>query len=206
MKEEVEKCFTWLTEFVSDPAYKDELERAKQGFFKQIGEPQNGEPLLESRLASFFEWFLFTRRMDGTRFTPVQIYIEKNADKLDGLEREILEGFTKTIHSIYKVNKTGEQGALKDLFTNKNYKNVKQMPGGLSKTDIIEARLVPLSQGFLMTEAMCFHPPAAHKFLVKEIKKAKKNGDDLELLLRRFMAMSTKWERYPRMKVDQIYK
>ncbi len=206
MRKEVDICFNKLTEFVSNPAYQQELEMAKQGFFKQIGSPQNGEPLLEMRLISFLEWFLFNRRLDGTRLTPAESYLEQQGQGMEESDKEILQGFTKTLPSLFKVIKTGEQGVVKDLYTTKKYKKVLNMASSLSKADIVEIRLMPLQGSYIMTEAICFHPPAAHKFLLGEMKRARKNGDDLQLLLRRFMGMSTKWERYPRMRVKQIYK
>lgn len=207
MSEELEPCLRRLHEFISQPEFSEELGRAKAGYFEQVGAPKDGEPFVEMRLASFIEWFLFERRLDGRRQTPVELYLSRHGPELSGPERELCLALTKTVHRLFQVKKLKPPGAvLVDLLDRKKFKEVRHLPKNLHAGDIAELRLVPMGQAYVATEAYCYHPAEAHKFILAAAKRARKNGDDPVGLMRRLMAMSTKWERYPRMKISEIYK
>ncbi len=207
MSDDFEPCLRRLHEFVARPEFAEELSRAKAGFFEQIGSPKDGEPFVEMRLASFLEWFMFERTLDRRHETPVELFLSQNSAELTERERELCACLTKSIHRLFQVAKIkNDLAVLKDLLDKKKYKQVRKLPPNLHNGDIAELRLVPVGEEFVVTEAYCYHPPEAHKFILKEAKRARKMGDDLGGLLRRLMAMSTKWERYPRMKILEIYK
>jgi hypothetical protein len=207
MQQDFASVLRSLHDYISRPEFAEELARAKKGYFEQIGSPREGEAFLEMRLMSFIEWFTFERKLDRINSTPVSMFIKEGGRNISETGHGILAGLQKSIHSMFRVEKNkGSKVHLRDLFSRKKYKNVEGLAPSLDKGDMFEARIVPFKNGFHLTDAYCYHPPDAHRFLVQEIKKARKTGDDLEGLLRQFMAMSTKWERYPRMKVTEIYK
>jgi len=207
MSEVFEPCLRRLHEFVARPEFAEELNRAKAGYFEQIGSPKDGEPFVEMRLGSFLEWFMFERTLDRLRQTPVELFLSQNGSELNEHERQLCACLTKSIHRLFQVKKIKDDLAvIVDLLDKKKYKQVRKLPPNLHSGDIAELRLVPVGEDWVATEAYCYHPPEAHKFILKEAKRAAKMGDDLGGLLRRLMAMSTKWERYPRMKISEIYK
>ncbi|GEM_PF-1591654 len=196
-----------IEEYIGNPEFAEELERARKGYFEQIGDPRDGEPFFEMRLMSFVEWFAFDRKLDSLNLAPISLFIKERAQALSDLDKEILAGFERSIHGLFRVEKKkGAQARLKDHFHGKRYRNVEGLAPSLDRGDLAEVRIVPLGARFHLTEAYCYHPPDAQKFIIQELKRARKNGDDLEGLLRQFMAMSTKWERYPRMRLSEIYK
>lgn len=207
MAEELEPCLRRLHEFVARPEFAEELNRAKAGFFEQVGLPKDGEPFVEMRLASFIEWFVFERTLDRKRQTPVELYLGRHGLELSEPERELCRTLTQSLHRLFQVKKLKNGVAvLRDLIDKKKYKPVSNLPKNLHAGDIAELRLVPIGKEYVATEAYCYHPSEAHKFILEQAKRARKNGDDPLGLMRRLMAMSTKWERYPRMKVSEIYK
>ena len=207
MAEVLEPCLRRLHEFVARPEFAEELNRAKAGFFEQVGMPKDGEPFVEMRLASFIEWFIFERTLDRLRQTPVELYLSRHGLELSEPERELCRTLTKTLHRLFQVKKIKNgEAVLRDLIDKKKYKGVRNLPKNLHAGDIAELRLVPLGKEYVAMEAYCYHPSEAHKFILGEAKRVRKNGDDPLGFMRRLMAMSTKWERYPRMKVLEIYK
>jgi hypothetical protein len=207
MTDVLEPVLRRLHEFVARPEFTEELNRAKAGYFEQIGTPKDGEPFVEMRLASFLEWFMFDRTLDRLRQTPIELFLSQVGSELSAREREICACLTRSIHRLFQVKKIKDDFAvLVDLLDKKKYKQVRQLSPNLHSGDIAELRLVPVGTEFVATEAFCYHPPEAHKFILKEAKRAAKMGDDCGGLLRRLMTMSTKWERYPRMRIKEIYK
>lgn len=208
MKEDFARVLRHLQEYIGRAELAEEISRAKKGYFEQIGSPREGEAFLEMRLTSFIEWFIFDRKIDRKNMTPVALFLKERSEQLTDQEKELLESLRNSVHSLFKVKKKKDgKAVIRDLFSGKKYKNVEGLPPSLSKGDVAEARIVPMpGGGFHFTDAYCYHPPRSHRFLVQELKRARKNGDDLEGLLRQFMSMSSKWERYPRMKLAEIYK
>jgi hypothetical protein len=207
MQKEFTRHLKELEEYIGRPEFAEELERARKGYFEQIGYPREGEPFFEMRLMSFVEWFAFDRKLDSLHLTPISLFIKEKAQAFSERDREILAGFEKSIHSLFRVEKRkGAQAKLRDQFHGRRYKRVEGLAPSLDRGDLAEARIVPLGACFHLTEAYCYHPAEAQRFIIHELKRARKNEDDLEGLLRQFMAMSTKWERYPRMRLSEIYK
>jgi hypothetical protein len=207
MSDVLETCLRRLHEFLARPEFAQELNRAKAGYFEQVGAPKDGEPFVELRLASFIEWFLFERTLDRRRQTPIELYLSQHGPELSEQERELCLALTKSLHRLFQVKKVKNgEAVLRDLIDKKKYKSVRNLPLNLHAGDMAELRLVPLGKEYVVTEAYCYHPSEANKFILAEAKRARKNGDDPIGLMRRLMAMSTKWERYPRMKVSEIYK
>jgi hypothetical protein len=207
MSDVLEPVLRRLHEFVAQAEFAEELNRAKAGYFEQVGSPKDGEPFVEMRLALFLEWFMFERTLDRLHQTPIELCLSRHGAELSEPERGTCAALTQSIHRLFQVKKIKDDRAvLVDLLDKKKYKEVHNLPPNLHSGDIAELRLVPVGKEWVATEAYCYHPPEAHKFILKEAKRAAKMGDDPGGLLRRLMAMSTKWERYPRMKISEIYK
>lgn len=205
MQAAVEEALAAVHELIGADEFAEELKRAKSEFWKRVGAPLPGEPLEELRLASFVEWMMFDRRLEGLGRTPAEEYLQRHPE-LSGDRAEAQLGLTRTLHSIFIIKKRTPAGAwLLDLFSGFKYNEVKRVPITLSKGDLAELRLIPAGGDWFATDALCFHPYSARKQIKKLMKLARKDGTPLKELILDLLARNTKYERAPKTVKGKIY-
>lgn len=199
MEKEVEQALRELHEYVAGKDWEEEIGGAKAEFYAWVGAPLSGESIEELRLSSFIEWFIFDRQRGEARRTPVEEYMRLHADDLSGPRLEVLRGFTRTVHSIFMILKR-QPGVvvLKDLYTGVKYKEARRVPVTLGETDMAELRLAPVGGGWYAADALCFHPFAARKQILRMLEAARKEGKPVDQVLIDLMAMNTRYERFPK--------
>ena len=196
-----------LITFASADPYKEELLKAKQGYFARTGDIFEDDRSFEMRIASFLDYYVFDWPVSSVGRTPAQLYLDKGT--LDEKDRAIVQGLTRTRHSLWEVRKIApELVRLRDCFTGKDEDVFeRRQPAGLKKGDLIEARLIPVDGRHLFSPAFCFHPDDAKKAILKEIKRLKKM--EPEFSRREFIwsisGMRLKYDRYRNVSVKDIY-
>ena len=130
------------------------------------------------RMASFLEYYLFDRVLNASGKSPARTYFEERVRAgAPDAERDALRAFTETIHGLFEVRKlTKDHVRLRELFSAKEFDvTERRQLAGLAKGDIIETRLIPFGGELLFSAAFCFHPKAASKSILREVKRRKKN-------------------------------
>src|SRR3990167_7245540 len=155
--------------------YFAEIQQAREEFFSKTGHVNEDAPFFESRMALFFDWYIFDRKLNNSQFTPIKHFYRKKRDKL--IEENLLcyRGLANHIHSIFNLLKIKKKDVrITDMSTNKGYiVNPGLMRLSLSEGDIFEGRIVPIGKEWWFTTGFCFHPKEATKFILDEIKKAR---------------------------------
>lgn len=199
-----------LTASATDPAHQADVLAAKAEYFALTGEVFDDDRSFEPRMAAFLEFYLFDRKVPGKGQTPAELYLAEKGPQLGAEERGCLEGFAKTLHSLFEVRKV-VAGAIRvrDLFTGADHEVYERRSvAGLAKGDILEARLVPYAGRELFAPAFCYHPKEARKAILKEVKRQKKKPDPdftPERLIYTLSRMALKVERYRNIAVEAIY-
>ena len=199
-----------LTAFGSGPAFQSALLRAKADYFTRTGEVFEDDRSFESRMASFLEFYLFDFVLPQPCVTPAQLFADQNLAVLTGGPRSTVAAFVRTNHSLYEVLQVSDQGVrVRDLFTEKEaHVHERRTLAGLSKGDLIEARLIPLDGRPLFSQAFCYHPRAAKPSVVAEIHRRRRSpqvGAGPRDLMFQAAHMALKVERYRNIRVEDIY-
>lgn len=206
MEQVFEAALKSLHDFAGDPELAGELAEAKKEFFAVVGAPLPGEPIEELRLSSLAEWFIFDRPISSTGRTPVEEYQRRYASELSAEETAALQGFARSVHSVFLLKKRiGRSAFLVDLYSGIKFKDARRVPVTLGKGDMAELRLVPAGELWFATDALCYHPYVARKNIKKMLKTARKNGEPLDPLLLKLMAMNTRYERFPKTAKESAY-
>lgn len=198
-----------LIAYASGERFKEELLKARERYFSGTGEVFEDDKSLELRMASFLDFYVLDWKLSPAGRTAAQLFLEETGPSLPPEELQALQGLTETNHSLWEVRKLGkEQVRLRDLFTGKDTEVFERRQlTGLSRGDILEARLVPCDGHFLFSSAFCFHPDIVRKAILKELKRLRKAQPDFDR--REFIwtlsNMRLKFERYRNIAAEQIY-
>lgn len=196
-----------LNHFVSE-AFKDELIAAKKEFFVNAGTLDENSEHYESRMAQFYDWYFFTRELQGFGQTPLDACRLVRELRFSDEEVKTIEVLKNHRHSIFEFIKIKNGDVyIKDLLANKKLV-VKQASYifGFDADELFEVRLIPQGDSFVFTRGFCFHPESANKFILSEVKRHRKEPDlDPDALMLRLIKMRYKFEQYKHVKPEMIY-
>jgi hypothetical protein len=211
-----------LVEYATAEPYKAQVVAARADFFaRRGGEVFEDDKSMESRLASFLEWYVFDRPLDGKGIPPSELFLQESSATLTQEDHQDSLDLTRTVHGLFELKRRpkGERLKVKEHCRNVEFEVLerRQMPG-LDKGDLFEARLIPHRGELLFSAAFCYHPRAARKAILAEVKRRKvvagaatgqkkarlvriEEGPLLDLL----SSMALKLERYRNVTVEAIY-
>jgi hypothetical protein len=196
--------------YASD-AYRDELLRAKVEYFRQTGEvhEEDGD-FFELRMASFFDWYLYERPMDGWDCPPVRRYLLDHQFVLSEDDRAVYEGLATSIHSLFVYKRRKWRSpvlVLKDLLSGDKRLVVERREwSAIERGDVFQARLIPFDGHYFFTRAFCFFPRGANRYITHEAKLARKGrGRSTGELLWRLSYLRYLQERFRHVDVRRIY-
>lgn len=190
------------------PLHKDEVQDAKIKFFQPLSVPEESSPQFEMRMSQFFDWYFFTRPLNGFQKTPLESIFLTRELRFDPEEIILIDHLRHHRHSLFEVSKTkADKLYLLDLI--KNEKIVIDAPNfgfGLSSQEVFEARLVPNQGNWVFMRGFCFHPIEARKFILAEVKAHRKDADlNPQELMLRLVKMNMRTEQYKHVSVQKIY-
>jgi hypothetical protein len=189
-------------------AFRDELLRAKGEYFRDTGEVHEDDSFFELRMASFFDWYLFDRAISGDTRSPVQRYFLDQRASMAHEERQVFQGFVENVHSLFEL-KRRRLGlvVLHDWLAGEKRVVVERRErSGLDRGDLFEARLIPFEGELYFTRGFCFFPRQARRYIVRQAKRARKDGGDSPReLIRRLAYLRYLQERFRHVDVGRIY-
>ena len=197
-----------LTSHYTGDKYLSELKVAREDYFRKAGKVFEDEPIFETRMNAFLEWYLFDRPLWDSGLPPVRLYINMYGETLDEGRRNILRGLDHSIHSLFLMSSGyGSTVQVKDLIHDQTHTvSVAQTPIGPGKGDIFESRVIPMPQQKVFSDVLWVHPREAHDFIQSEVTRRKRqNNSDWEEFLFDLAYMKLKSDRYQHVSPNQIY-
>jgi hypothetical protein len=196
--------------FATGPGFQDEVALARKEFFTRTGgEVFEDDRSVESRLASFLDWYLFDRPLRAQGVPPVEAFLIDQADQIRPEELPAFRDLTRQIHGLFEVRRPLKKDRLKirELCTGEDYEvHERRQLAGLEKGDLFEARLIPSGELLQFSASFCHHPRAARRAILSEVKRRRKEGPiDRASFLHLLSAMALKYERYRNVVVGAIY-
>jgi hypothetical protein len=201
-----------LMQHFTGPRYASEIQAAKEDFFDKAGSFDESSSDFELKMAQFVDWYLFVRKMKQSSRTAIEMALDDSEFPMDEEERVAFLNLRNSRHSLFEFQKLkSEDVHIKDMFTGFKYVIRKsRVTQGFNSDEYFEARLVPAEGGFVFSNSFCFHPSIVAKFVLGEVKKVNKLGDEeqalaREELLARLFKMKHKHEQYRHLDIQQIY-
>jgi hypothetical protein len=206
LQEMQERVLAWAT----GPGSGLDLSALRRAYFESVGEPNEEDRSFEQRANAFLDWLVHDHRVEGD--SVLERFMRANVAALTTDELTLFRALGKNIHSLFEVRRIRpDQVRVRDVFTTEDHDvTERRTPAGLSKGDLIEARLLPYQNMLIFSGAFLYHPPAARKTILGEVKRMRKavpKGTTPEVppFLGRLAKMALKLERYRNVKVESIY-
>jgi hypothetical protein len=201
-----------LLAWASAPERQEALLAARKAWFERFGEPHEEDRSYESRMNALLDFYLFDFRPDGVDTTLEAFLRAGGGSALPTDELARFRELSGNLHSLFEVRRLKPgQVRLRDVVTGEDHEVVERRAmAGVTRGDLLEARLVPVSGRLHFSGAFLYHPPEARKAILAEVKRLRKEAGrrgrpDVPALLARLSRMAFKLERYRNVKVESIY-
>lgn len=197
----VQELVEELTAYITESGREKDVAAATVDYYRDSGALFGDEENYDMRVANFLEWYIFDRTVGGK--TLLEEFFEGIED---GERKKLFEDLGRGVRTVFELRKADEKMVhLRDLRDGKRYSTIPTCGvEGLSKGDIIDARLFCLKNQYYLSGSYIFHPPNMKKFITSLIKEAD-GRQDLNSALRMLANMSLKWERFRNYHVEDIY-
>ena len=204
-----EKLLAWASQD------REQIIAAKTEYFASTGEIFEDDGCYESRMQSFFNWYLLDRAQGTPPQTPAQRFLLEKGPELAAADKTTFLGFTASKHSLYEIRRVGvglikvreDLVKVRDTVTGEDYvvTERRRLPG-IEKGDLLEARLLPVGDQLQFSSAFTYHPRLVRALVLKEIKKRKKTGTlEARSLCWELERMALNLERFRNIPVEKIY-
>jgi len=201
-----------LMQHYTGARYMSEVEAAKGDFFERAGTFDEASHDFELKMAQFTDWYLFTRKMEASGRSGIEMVLDDAGYPLKEEERPLYLNLRNSRHSLFEFTKLkGDDVYIRDLFTGFKYViRHSRLTQGFSRDEYFEARLIPHEGSFVFSNAFTFHPAVISKFVLKEVKRVNKLPEEeqaqaREELIARLFKMKHKHEQYRHLDIHQIY-
>ncbi len=195
-----------VLEYAGRENFKAELEFCKQKFFHPVGIPGESAETVESELANFIEWFVFDWPLPGG-IKLWEKFLKEESAGLDAIARETLKSFASQNYSSFQLKKIRPPAAVaRELVSGRKFKEVYGVPPALQAGDFFLGRMIEVAGQFFFTEAFLYLPRNLAKYLERRAKLVKKGKLDRGNFVEELKIISIKGSRYPRMKLEEMYK
>ncbi|MCH7478224.1 MAG: hypothetical protein IIA14_08980, partial [SAR324 cluster bacterium] len=153
-------------------------------------------------------WYILDRPLTARGLTPLQYFVEYNANSFVPDELEGFRRLGEQIHSVFEVVRLGRGGAtVRDLIQRKKYSLAEiSTLAGLERGSIFNTRIFPNGEGQEISNYLILHPDSVAKRIKAEAKRVGKAGPDARAFLFRLLFFQSRWEQYPQMDVKNIYR
>lgn len=201
--------FNNLLEFVAqEERYNKELTLAKEEFERFAGPIFVTDRSYDARINSFHNWYILDRPLREQGVTPLQYFVEYNANTLAENELRRYKELDGNLHSLFELVKFGKNKTrVKDLVTGKKYdidgiEQTQAMDPGL----LFNSRIFRHEPAYYFSNYFLLHPSVVSREIRVEAKKTRKRKEDPKQFLFNLVLYQSRYDQYKQMEPWKIYR
>jgi hypothetical protein len=197
-----------LTAITEEERFRNELIAAKQEFERVAGQIMETDHSYDGRINAFHNWYILDRPMTSTGVTPLEYYLQLNANSLP---EEIAQGYREladNIHSLFElVKSSGPRAILRDLMNRQKYRveGAEQLDS-MERGDLFNSRIFIHGGKTYLSNYLIVHPYPVTKLIRVEARKVRKAKENPKPFLFRLLFFHSRWEQFSQMDVNKIYR
>jgi hypothetical protein len=196
------------TEFADEP-YRTEIAEAREDYFNRAGKVfEDDRELFEGRMASFLEWYVIERPLQGGAVPVLRALEKANADGEPEETRKALAAIATSHRSLFDLAAV-ENGTveLEDVLGGARFKVVERRSTvGFEVGDLFEARLVWEGERIIFSKTVLFHPRDARTEALDSIEAALAKGTPRAEIMFSLSRMHVRWHRHGHVNAARVYR
>jgi hypothetical protein len=201
--------FNNVLQFIAqDERYNKELNLAKEEFQAIVGPIYETDRTYDARINSFHNWYILDRPLRSHGITPLNYFIDYNANTLPEHELTHYRELRGNLHSVFElVRFAGDKTRLRDVVLGRKYDvEGTQHTQFLDRGALFNARVFRHDNAFYVSNYFLLHPPVVAKLIRSEARKVKKSKQDPKDFLFRLVLFQGRFDQYKQMEPRNIYR
>lgn len=197
-----------LNAILRDDRYREEMVAAKGEFERVAGQIMDSDDSYDAKVNAFHNWYILDRPMGRNGKTPLQYYLEFNANSIPEDAASHYKEMEDNLHSVFELLKiTRGRAWIRDLIRRKKHlvSDVGQLEF-LDRGELFNTRLFQHGGQEFLANYLILHPDSVQKMIRAEAKKVRKSKEDPKPFLFRLLFFHSRWEQFTQMDVDKIYR
>lgn len=192
----------------SDERYNREMTLAKQEFEAFAGPIHETDRSYDARINSFHNWYILDRPLASHGVTPLNYFIEYNANTLPEHELTHYRELRANLHSVFELVKPLEgRTRLRDLVTGRKYDvEGTEHTQFVDRGALFNSRLFRHGQAHYLSNYVLMHPTAVYRQIWAETRKVRKAKADPKGFLFRLVLYQSRYDQYKQMEPRNIYR
>ncbi|MCZ6554041.1 MAG: hypothetical protein O7A67_09615 [SAR324 cluster bacterium] len=203
------RFFNNLLHYISqDERFNREMTAAKKEFEQIAGPIHDADREYLARINSFHNWYILDRPLTAHGLTPLEYFLQYNANSLSPEELTGYRDLCTNIHSVFELAKrTKTHTWVRDLISRRKF-----IVEGGEDTDHIDPGALFNSRLFFhggktyFTNYVVPHPEIVAKDIKRAAKRCRKAKRDPKGLLFQLVLFHSRWDQYRQFDAKNIYR
>jgi hypothetical protein len=195
-------------EFSEDP-YRPEISRAREDYFVRSGKVfEDDAEVYERRAASFLEWYVIERPLDGGPPPVVRALARALEDPRGQRDRRPLAWLAASHRSLFDLAAVNEDTVeLEDLLGGARFLvHERRSTVGFEVGDLVEARVCWEGHKVVFGKTFLFHPRDARQEAVAAAEAALTRGESRDEVLFHLARLHVRWHRQGHVSAARVYR
>jgi len=191
-----------------DERYNREMTLAKEEFEAIVGPIYETDRSYDARINSFHNWYILDRPLRSHGVTPLNYFIDYNANTLPEQELTHYRELRNNLHSVFELAKfLPERARLRDLVTGRKYDiEGTEHTQFLDRGALFNSRIFRHGKQHYLSNYLLLHPLVVTKMIRIEARKLKKSKADPKDFLFRLVLFQGRFDQYKQMEPRNIYR
>ena len=201
--------FNAVLQFIAqDERYNREMKLAKQEFEAVVGPIYETDRTYDARINSFHNWYILDRPLASHGVTPLNYFIEYNANTLPEQELTHYRELRANLHSVFElVRFLPGKTRLRDLVTGKKYDIEGTEPTQfVDRGALFNSRIFRHGKAYYASNYLLLHPPDVSKLIWAQARMVKKSKVDPKDFLFKLVLFQGRYDQYKQMEPKNIYR
>ena len=201
--------FNNLLQFVAqEERYNTELSLAKQEFELFAGAIFETDRSYDARINSFHNWYILDRPLKGHGATPLDYFLEYNANSLPEAELERYGELHGNLHSLFQLGRLSrERTRIKDLITGKKYEvDGIEHTEAMDRGALFNTRIFRHGDSYFFSNYFLLHPAMVEKSILDNARAVRKAKEDPKPFLFQLLLFQSRFDQYAQMEPHKIYR
>jgi len=158
--------------------FNAEMREAKQEFEQMAGAILESDREYIARINSFHNWYILDRPLGAKGLTPLNYFIDYNANTLPESELTHYRELRANVHSVFELGKfLPSKTRLRDLVTGKRYDvEGTEHTQFLDKGALFNTRVFRHGAAYYVSNYFLLHPPVVAKLIRAQVKKVREGS------------------------------
>jgi hypothetical protein len=199
---------TVLNHIAQDERYNREMSLAKEEFQAFAGPIYETDRTYDARINSFHNWYILDRTLRAQGVTPLDYFIEFNANSVPEEQLAHYRELRGNMHSVYELVKLlPGKTRLRDVLSGKKYDvEGTEHTQFLDRGTLFNSRVFRHGTEYYTSNYLLLHPQVVARLIWKQAKRVRKSKGDPKPFLFRLVLFQGRYDQYKQMEPHNIYR